>query len=146
LEGSYHELLKKVVNNKLERDGYALYVEPRESPLEQLTWNYYRPDILGVSSSQSTLKIVIVECEINPSMRRMKGKISKLRRWFSLQKRLREEYYLRLLLVIPPLKLRRVNGSTVRRSWEIWTVNKKGAIIYTLPPLYKMLASYTFCS
>jgi hypothetical protein len=133
VESSFHQLLKEVASDELEKEGYDLYVEPSEPPEERLAWRFYRPDILGLMHSQTMLSLVFVECETNPRMRRISGKISKIRRSFVAQKRLNEDHLLRLLLVIPPGVLHRVVNSKIRRTCEIWIVNKSGNIIHKIP-------------
>ena len=135
VEGSSHQLLKDVALDELGREGYDLYVEPSESPLERLVWRFYRPDILGLIRGRTLLSLVLVECETNPGLRRMMAKMAKIRRSLGLQKRLNENHLLRLLLVIPPGALHRVASSSIRRLWEIWIVNETGNILHKIPQL-----------
>ena len=133
MEGSLHQLLKEVAVGELEREGYDLFLEPLESPLERLVWRFYRPDILGLMCNETMSSLILVECETNPRMRRMIEKISKLRQSFAFQKRLNEEHLLRLLLVIPPGVLHRVARPKIRGFWEIWVVSRTGSIIHRIP-------------
>jgi len=135
VEGRFHQLLKEVALSELGKEGFELYVEPLEPPLERLDWCFYRPDILGLMCSRTRLSLVLVECETNPTTRRMKGKISRIRRSFGFQKRLNENHLLRLLLVIPPGVLHRVVNSKIRRLWEIWIISETGKIIHKIPQL-----------
>jgi len=135
VEGSFHQLLKQTAFNELEKEGYELYVEPSEPPLERIVWSLYRPDILGLTCDQATLSLVLVECETNPDTRRMMGKTLKIRRSFAVQRRLDERHLLRLLLIIPPGTLHRVSNRRVRRLWEIWIVDETGGVTYKIPQL-----------
>ena len=135
MESVLHERFKSVIYNELEKEGYDIYIEPYESPFDRLRWSYYRPDILGVICKDTEFRLVLVECETNPKIKRIKGKMSKIRRWLTFQKRLNEKHVLRLLLIIPPMMLRKVNYFEIRRLWEIWIVNKRGKIIYKIPQL-----------
>src|SRR3990170_345463 len=102
MESELHGLLKEVICSELGKEGYHVYVEPSESPVEMLSWNYYRPDILGLICRETEFGLIIVECETNPSVKRMNEKLLKIERWLRLQKRLNEKHLFRLLLVIPP--------------------------------------------
>jgi len=133
VESDLHGLFKEVIYNELEKEGYIIYVEPSESPLERLRWSYYRPDILGVICKETEFRLVLAECETNPKIRRIKGKASKIRRWLNFQKKLNEKHLLRFLLVIPPGMLHKVNCFEIRRLWEIWIVNHRGKIIHKIP-------------
>jgi len=133
VETGLHELLKEVVFTELEREGYHLYVEPAEPPSWRLHWSQYRPDIFGVFSNEVESLFVLVECETNPGIRRIRGKISKIRCSLNIQKRLNERHVLRLLLVIPSGMLRRVNCPELRKFWDIWIINPRGEIIHKIP-------------
>ncbi len=133
MESDLHEFLKEVVFSELERYGYDLYIEPSESPSGRLNWSFFRPDILGLICTKAEFRLVLVECETNPSIRRINSKMFKIRRWLTLQKRLGEKHNFRLLLVIPLGMLCKVNKLDIRRVWEIWIVNFRGEIIDKIP-------------
>jgi len=133
MESDLHELLKETVLDELGREGYETYVEPSDPPLERLMWSYYRPDILGVICEETVLNVVLVECETNPNVRRVKTKASKIGCTFTVQKRLNENNLLRLLLVIPAGVLHKVNHQVIRSLWEIWLVSNKGKVVYRIP-------------
>jgi len=135
VEGSFHRFLKQAAFDELQEEGYDLYVEPAEPPLERIAWSLYRPDLLGLASGKTILSLVLVECETNPDTTRMMGKTSKIRRSFTVQRRLGERHLLRLLLVIPPGTLHRVSNRRVRRLWEIWIVDGTGGVTYKIPQL-----------
>lgn len=132
MESDLHDLLKEAVYNELEKEGYIIFVEPSESPLSRLKWSNYRPDILGVFRREAEFRLVLVECETTPKIRRIKRKVSKIRKGLNFQKRLNEKCFLNLLLVIPPRMLHKINCSVIRRVWEIWIVNYRGKIIHKI--------------
>lgn len=132
MESRLHELFKRAVFTELEREGYDLYVEPLEPPLSRLNWSQYRPDVFGVLYDEAESRFVLVECETDPRIKRIKGKLSKIRS-LNIQKILNEKRVVfRLLLVIPLGMLHRVNCLEIRRFWEIWIVNYRGEIIYKI--------------
>ena len=133
VESKLHEVLKEAAFTELKKEGYYLYVEPSGPPSWRLNWSLYRPDIVGTLSNEAELSFVLVECETNPRIRRIKGKTSKIKRSLTFQKRLNERCILRFLLVIPAGTLHRVNNPDVRTLWEIWIVNYKGEVIYKIP-------------
>ena len=133
MESRLHELLKKAVFEELEKKGYNLYLEPLESPLQRLSWSKYRPDVFGVFSDDVESRFILVECETDPTIKRMKGKLSKIRHSLTIQKKLNERNILLLLLLaIPSGFLHRVNYSDIRRFWEIWIANSRGEIIHKI--------------
>ena len=133
MESRLHGILKKAVFGELEKEGYRLYLEPLEPPLERLNWSQYRPDIFGVLSDEVESKFVLVECETNPRSQRIKSKLSKIRNSLTIQKRIIESrIILRLLLAIPSGMLHRVNYYGIRKFWEIWILNRRGEIIHKI--------------
>ena len=135
LEGNYHKLMKMRVLTELRREGYELYVEPMKSPFERLIWNYYRPDLLGITTNQNSMRIVLVECETNPNMTNLRVKVLKIRHTLKLQKQLNKKHHLRFLLAIPFGTLNKINQSKSRNLWNIWILNNKGRIIHKIPSL-----------
>jgi hypothetical protein len=133
MEGRLHRLFKRVVKKELLEEKYTVYFEPTEPPLVRLWWWSYRPDILGIISNQFVVKVVLVECETAPTSKQIVAKMSKIRQSFSLQKQLHEKHVIRLLLIIPPMTLHRINCSDIRRFWEIWIVNRFGEIAHKIP-------------
>ncbi len=133
MESRLHELLKKAVFEELEKKGYNLYFEPLEPPLQRLSWSKYRPDVFGVLSDDVESRFILVECETDPTIKRMKRKLSKIRHSLTIQKKLNERNILLLLLLaIPSGFLHRVNYSDIRRFWEIWIANSRGEIIHKI--------------
>jgi len=133
VETRLHNLLKTVAFSELEKAGYDLFVEPSESPVARLSWSFYRPDILGILSSETEFKLILVECETDPRMGRVRGKGVRIRRYLTFQRRLNETCDTRLLLVVPSGKLRAINALDVRRLWEIWIVNYDGKVVCKIP-------------
>lgn len=133
MEEKLHKLFKRVVTKELLNEDYSVYVEPAESPMERLRWGSYRPDVLGIISKKALFKVALVECETTPTRKRIMAKASKIQRTLALQKRLNERHVICLLLIIPPLKLGRINCSAIRRFWEIWIVNRRGRIAHKIP-------------
>jgi hypothetical protein len=133
MESRQHELLKEAALTELEKEGYYLYVEPSDPPSWRLDWSLYRPDIAGTFTNEAEFWFVLVECETNPNIKRIRRKVSKIKGRLTFQNRLNETYLFRLLLVIPAGMLNRVNCSDVRLRWEIWIVNYRGEIIHKIP-------------
>jgi hypothetical protein len=133
MESELHGLLKQAARCELEKEGYDLYLEPSESPVNVLSWTHYRPDVLGLTCQETEFELAIIECETNPTVRRLIEKRLKIRRQICFQKRLDQKNLFRLLLVIPPGTLRKVNTCSVRKLWEIWIVDNKGNIAYKIP-------------
>jgi hypothetical protein len=135
VETRLHNLLKGVVLNELEREGYDLYIEPPKPPTPRLKWNSYRPDILGILSSKTEFRLILVECEVNPRKRSVKLKELKIRSFLTLQKKLNEVCNTRLLLVIPSGKLRAINASAIRKLWNIWIISIDGRVAHKIPKI-----------
>lgn len=133
METRLHNLLKGVVLNELEREGYDIYVEPPEPPTSRLNWRFYRPDILGILSSRTEFRLILVECETNPRIRKVKLKELKIKRFLTFQKKLNEVCNIRLLLVIPSGKLRAINDSAIRKHWDIWIVSLDSRVAHKIP-------------
>ncbi|UCH03177.1 MAG: hypothetical protein JSV20_05230 [Candidatus Bathyarchaeota archaeon] len=132
MEGQLHSLLKRTVFKELEKEGYALFIEPIESPLERLWWNSYKPDLLGIMSHDNCFKIALVECETNPRKRRVIEKISKIRASLMLQTKLNEKQVIRPILTIPTVSFCRINYPEIREFWEIWIITNSGEILHKI--------------
>lgn len=129
MEGSFHKFLKNRVANELQKQKYSIYYEPLESPLERLWWDYYRPDILALKNLSLNLKVVLVECETKPNLKRLLEKTAKIHNYLFLQKMLDEKVSIIPLLVIPPFNLSKIISCKVRKFWEIWIINNTGKIL-----------------
>ena len=55
MESDFHKLMKDSVSHELAVEGYNMHLEPFDPPLERLSWNCFRPDILGVKNGESKL-------------------------------------------------------------------------------------------
>lgn len=116
MESELHRKMKESVRGALIQEGYKVYLEPQFDPSSFLTWEFYRPDMLGVRVADGKQKYAIVECETRPSGRRL---ATKNYRSLRAQTRLNSELQLRRILVIPRGTLARLDPS-VRLSWETW--------------------------
>ena len=132
MEGSFHKFLKDRVADELQKQNHSIYYEPLESPLERLWWDYYRPDLLALKRLSLELKIVLVECETRPNMKRLLKKTEKIQHFLSLQKVLDEKASITPLLVIPPFNLSKIISCRVRQFWEIWIINDVGKILHKI--------------
>jgi hypothetical protein len=121
-ESDLHRRMKERVSRQLAEEGYALFFEPPYTPSRFVTWESYRPDILGIRASAGMQEYALVECETNPSTR---GLDSKNFRSVEVQTRLNSELSLRLIVVVPRGTLRGLDPS-VRRSWETWVYEGHG--------------------
>ena len=128
LEGIIHKFMKEKVGEELENQNYSIYYEPLESPLNQLWWHSYRPDVLGTRLKVSKLSIVLVECETKPNRKRIMLKTIQIKKCLSFQRKLHEKSSFLPLLVIPPFNLNKIIYSAIRKFWEIWIINQKGQI------------------
>jgi hypothetical protein len=131
-ESKIHLLMKNVVSRRLESEGYSLYIEPLDPPLKTLFWDHYRPDIVGIKQNQEELDLAIVECETHPSEYRILDKTRRIKEFFKVQERLGQRTRLRMLLVIPPRTLNRINHRSIRKQWKIWIINSKGRVIHAI--------------
>jgi len=108
--------MKRACALELARQGYRVYPEPLWPPCNRLWWASYRPDLLGAKSSSSGREYALVECETNPSTRRL---LAKNYRSVELQDQLDAPCSLRRVLAIPRGTFHRLEAS-VRYSWETW--------------------------
>ncbi len=121
-ESDLHRRMKERVSRQLAEEGYSLFLEPPYAPSRFLTWDSYRPDILGIRASAGMQEYAFVECETHPSTRRLD---SKNFRSVEVQTRLNSELSLRLIVVVPRGTLRGLDPS-VRRAWETWLYEGHG--------------------
>lgn len=75
LESYLHVILKNTAVRELKKEGYKLYIEPREPPLERLDWSLFRPDIVALMVRKCELKIILIECETSPNYKRIMKKL-----------------------------------------------------------------------
>ncbi len=127
-ESELHRRLKDDVSRELQKDGYNIFYEPAFPPLPGVGWSAYRPDLFGRRESSDGEDFVLVECETQPSMRKLAAKNSS-RIW--MQTHISHTDRLRRILVIPPRSLRKLDLS-IRQKWEIWIVEDE---IFRIPQL-----------
>jgi hypothetical protein len=127
-EGTLHKLHKQTVAQELQKQSYGIHFEPWESPLDLLWWQAYKPDILAIKQTNSSRRIVLVECETKPSRQRVLAKTRQIKKNLAIQKQLFENTMILPLLVIPPNNLQKMMFSPIRKFWEIWIINQEGQI------------------
>jgi hypothetical protein len=121
-ESVLHRRMKDCVSRELADEGYHVFYEPAFAPSRFLDWTSYRPDLLGIKATTERQEYAFVECETNPSSKRLD---SKNFRSVEVQLRLNAAFSLRRLLVVPWGTLSRLDSS-VRYSWETW-IYEEGA-------------------
>ncbi len=121
-ESILHRRMKHRVSKELANEGYRVFFEPAFAPSPFLGWASYRPDLLGVKATSDKQEYVFVECETNPSTKRLADKNF---RSVEVQLRLNSVFSLRRLLVVPWGTLRHLDPS-VRYSWETWIYREGG--------------------
>jgi hypothetical protein len=127
-EGTLHKLHKQTVAKELQKKSYGIHFEPWESPLKLLWWQSYKPDILAIKQTNSSQKIVLVECETKPNRKRVLTKTNQIKKNLTIQKQLFENTMVLPLLVIPPNNLQKMLFFTIRKFWEIWIISQEGQI------------------
>ncbi|MDA4118479.1 MAG: hypothetical protein OK455_09070 [Thaumarchaeota archaeon] len=121
-ESVLHLRMKDRVSRELVDEGYSVFHEPPFAPSRFLDWSSYRPDLLGVKTTAHEQEYAFVECETNPSTKRLAAKNFRSVR---VQLRLNSTFALRRLLVVPRGSLHRLEPS-VRYSWETWIYEEDG--------------------
>jgi len=119
-ESELHLRLKEAADEELRRLGYEVAVEPTAPPRRDLSWTGYRPDLFAERVEQDRTCLAVVECETNPSRRRLEGKRS---RDVMLQTRLFQAYSFSFVLVVPERRASTVLDPSVRGCWDIWLVD-----------------------
>jgi hypothetical protein len=132
-EGPLHKLHKQTVAEELQKKSYGIHFEPWESPLELLWWQSYKPDILAIKRTNTSQKIVLVECETKPNRKRVLAKTMQIKKNLAIQKQLFENTLFLPLLVIPPNNLQKMLFSSIRKFWEIWIITQEGQIKHKIP-------------
>ena len=118
MESDLHRSMKKIVRGELELDRYTVIEEPIFPPTRRISWEAYRPDLLGFRSDSLTEEIAVVECETHPSMPRFTSK-NHSSLWF--QPSVLRDGSIRRILAVPSGKLHAVNLG-LRQNWEIWVL------------------------
>src|SRR2546422_9942899 len=70
-ESPLHRSMKAVVASELVRDGYEVIEEPLWPPNRLVSWEAYRPDLLGIAQTDSREEYALVECETRPRTKRL---------------------------------------------------------------------------
>jgi hypothetical protein len=121
-ESELHHRMKEGASEALAAEGYRVFFEPRFAPSRFLTWEAYRPDVFGVKSAAGRQEYAMVECETNPSTRKL---VAKNFTSVDVQTRLNADFALRRILVVPRGRLRSLDPS-VRLAWETWIYDGLG--------------------
>ena len=119
-ESALHRGMKAVVASELTKEGYEVIEEPLWPPNRLVSWEAYRPDLLGVAQTDSREEYVLVECETRPRTKRLLAKNI----WrVELQSKIDRQPRLRRILVVPRGKLGALDLK-LRHSCEIWVADK----------------------
>jgi len=119
-ESPLHRSMKAVVASELVRNGYEVIEEPLWPPNRLVSWEAYRPDLLGIAQTDSREEYALVECETRPRTKRLLAKNI----WrVELQSRIDRQPRLRRILVVPRGKLGALDLK-LRRSCEIWVTDE----------------------
>jgi len=116
--------MKAAVRSELEQEHYAVVEEPLFPPGQRVSWQSYRPDLLGYRSKDGVEELVLVECETHPNMRRLRAKnYSSV--WF--QPYLYRQGSVRRILAVPQGTMKKVD-MRIRNQWEVWSLGRTGPI------------------
>jgi hypothetical protein len=114
--------MKAVARQELEKEMYSVVEEPLYPPARWMSWETYRPDLLGYKQSATGEQVAIVECETRPNTRRVRSK-NYASLWF--QPTLYREGSIRRILAVPRGKLGSLD-LRLRSDWEIWVLGGNG--------------------
>lgn len=117
-ESEVHRTMKAIVRAELEGERYEVVEEPLFPPGAKVTWESYRPDLLGYKSEKGDEELVLVECETHPNMKRFWAK-NHASVWF--QPYLFRRGSVRKILAVPQGRLGAVD-MRVRNDWEVWVL------------------------
>lgn len=124
VESATHKGMKSIVKRELEHEMYSVVEEPLCPPRSKVSWQSYRPDLLGYRLKDSSEELVLVECETRPSTSRFRRKnYSSV--W--LQPYLNREGSVRRILAVNQGRLGAVD-LRLRSRWEIWILGEEGPI------------------
>ena len=119
-ESPLHRSMKAVVASELTKEGYEVIEEPLWPPNRFLSWEAYRPDLLGLVNTDFKEEYALVECETKPRTTRLLMKNI----WrVELQSKIDRQPRLRRILVVPRGKLGTLDPK-LRRFCEIWVADK----------------------
>ncbi len=119
-ESTLHIDMKTAVASELVREGYEVIEEPPWPPNRFISWEAYRPDLMGLFDREGAEEYAFIECETHPRMPRL---LSKNIWRIELQSRIDRQSRLRRILVVPRGKLGAVDPK-LRRCCEIWIADK----------------------
>lgn len=125
--------MKEAVRRRLRAEGFHVLVEPAEPPFPNVAWGSFRPDLMGFNEASDYASVALVECETNPTPRRIQAKSRKVK-GFRYQGTLHRRHSLRFILAIPHGKLNRLIGSGFRATWETWLIDAQEGVILSLIP------------
>jgi hypothetical protein len=131
-ESILHLSMKTTVASELTKEGYEVIEEPLWPPTRFVSWNAYRPDLIGLLDRDGADEYALVECETNPTMRRL---LSKNIWRVELQSKIDRDSRLRRILVLPRGKLGAVDPN-LRRSCEIWIADGNSLLKIPMCPRY----------
>ena len=119
-ESALHRSMKAVVASELTKEGYEVVEEPLWPPNRFVSWEAYRPDLLGLVNTDVREEYALVECETKPRTTRLLTKNI----WrVELQSKIDRQPRLRRILVVPRGKLGALDLK-LRYSCEIWVTDK----------------------
>ncbi len=119
-ESTLHRGMKAAVASELTKEGYEVIEEPLWPPNQFVSWEAYRPDLLGLVNTDGREEYALVECETKPVMKRILTKNI----WrVELQSKIDRQPRLRRILVVPRGKLGTLDLK-LRRSCEIWVADR----------------------
>jgi hypothetical protein len=125
-----HRGMKAVVASELTKEGYEVVEEPLWPPNRLVSWEAYRPDLLGIAQTDSREEYALVECETRPTTKRLLAKNI----WrVELQARIDRKPRLRRILVVPRGKLGALDLK-LRRSCEIWVTDNADVLKIPMCP------------
>ncbi len=132
-ESRLHTVLKEAVRRRLRAEGFDVFLEPSEPPLPGVAWSSFTPDLMGFNEGLGSASVAVVECETNPSPRRLQGKSRKVKE-LRFQGTLHRHHSLRFILAIPHGKLSGLIGSGFRATWETWLIDAQEGCVSSLIP------------
>ena len=120
-ESAVHRSMKDMVRRELEGERYTVIEEPLYPPGDRMSWDSYRPDLLGFRRESGREEVALVECETHPAMKRFSSKRFDSV-WF--QPGLYYTGSVRRILAVPQGRLKAVD-MRLRKEWEIWVVGRE---------------------
>jgi hypothetical protein len=116
--------MKARIAIELIHEGYRLFPECDDSPVDIVNWSRYRPDLFGYRKETDGTSFVFVECETHPNLKRLE---SKNYNSAGIQQNLFNADRLRRILAVPRGRLGSLDLKA-RRKWEIWVVGSQSPL------------------